>query len=66
MLLFSMSLIYEQNFLLQQRRFFQMEKRKGDLKSHGNDEHNQAMKLLDDRNNRDKSSTIIHQIANKP
>ena len=39
----------------------------GGFKSHENDEHNQAMKLWDDRNNRDKSSsTIIHKIANKP
>ena len=39
----------------------------GGFKSHENDEHNQAMKLWDDRNNRDKSSsTITHKIANKP
>ena len=39
----------------------------GGFKSHENDEHNQAMKLWDDRNNGDKSSsTIIDKIANKP
>ena len=37
------------------------------FKSHENEEHNKAMKLWDDLNNRYKSSsTIIHKIANKP
>ena len=36
----------------------------GGVKSHENDEHNQAMKLWDDRDK--SSSTIIDKMANKP